>query len=107
MLHKRKTAIIALTVMAMTQLTGTALARPDTRSMSCDGAKAFVRNHGGVVMSTGQHTYERIVSGVGFCGAGEETALKVAPTSDNPKCWVGYYCRDRLIEPIIRFQQFR
>jgi hypothetical protein len=80
-----------------------AAARPDTRTMSCEGAKAFVRSQGAVIMSTGRHTYDRIVASIGFCERGEEAVLKVAPTLDNPRCWVGSYCRDRLIEPLWRF----
>ncbi len=84
-----------------------AAARPDTRAMTCEGAKAFIRGNGAVVMSTGQYTYDRIVAGIGYCDRGEEAVLKVAPTRDNPRCRVGYYCRDRLIEPLFRFPAFR
>ena len=80
-----------------------AAARPDTRAMRCEAAAGFVRSHGAVVMSTGVHTYDRIVSGLGHCGAGEETALKVAPTLDNARCRIGYICRDRINDPILRF----
>jgi len=71
-------------------------ARPDTRAMTCEQARAFVRQQGAVVMTTGQYTYLRIVSGYGYCDRGEETWLQVAPTLDNPKCRVGYICRDRI-----------
>jgi hypothetical protein len=73
-----------------------AAARPDTRIMTCEQARAFVREKGAVIMSTGQYTYERFVSGYGYCDRGEETWLQVAPTKDNPKCRVGYICRDRI-----------
>jgi len=56
-------------------------------------------------MSTGQHTYSRIVSNRGFCEPDEITWLKVAPTKDNPKCRVGYYCRTRIDDgPIWRMR---
>ncbi len=97
----------AMAVLMFTCAALPAAARPDTRGMTCEGAKTFIRKNGAVVMSTGQYTYDRIVAGIGFCGAGEEAVLKVAPTKDNPRCWVGYYCRDRLIEPLFRFPAFR
>jgi hypothetical protein len=75
---------------------GQASARPDTRAMTCEAARAFIRSNGAVVMSTGQYTYDRIVAGYGWCGPGEETELKVVPTLDNPKCRIGYICRDRI-----------
>ena len=77
-------------------------ARPDTRAMTCTQAQRFVQERGAVVMTTGRHTYERIVTGVGFCQSDEETWIKVAPTRDDPSCRVGYYCRTRIIEPFPR-----
>jgi hypothetical protein len=70
-----------------------AFARPDTRRMSCGQAQAYVRQAGAVIMSTGQYTYERFVSGMGYCGPLEETRLLTAPTLDNPRCRVGYICQ--------------
>lgn len=94
---------IAFTMLALSaaaamsaSLTQTAHARPDTRTMTCEQARNFVRQKGAVVMSTGQFTYDRIVSNQGFCGWDEITWLKVAPTKDDPKCRVGYYCRPRI-----------
>ncbi len=80
-------------------------ARPDTRAMTCEQAQNFVRQKGAVVMTTGQYTYERIVSNQGYCDVDEITWLKVAPTKDNPKCRVGYYCRTRIDDgPIWRMR---
>ncbi len=81
--------------------------RPDTRMMTCQAARALIQQQGAVVMTTGRFTFDRIVSGRGFCDRGEETVLKVVPTSDNPRCRIGYTCRDRLIEPILRFPRLR
>jgi hypothetical protein len=89
-------SLLATSVITMPSLTGEALARPDTRKMTCEGAQQFVRQNGAVVMTTGQHTYERIVSNQGYCDFDEMTWLMIAPTSDNPRCRVGYYCRPRL-----------
>lgn len=79
-----------------------AAARPDTRAMTCEQARAFVRSKGAVVMTTGPHTYDRIVSSAGFCDSDEETWVKVAPTRDDPNCRVGSYCRTRVIDPLWR-----
>jgi hypothetical protein len=84
----------AIAIPAM--MPGEAMARPDTRTMTCQQAQDFVRRSGAVVMTTGQHTYERLVSNQGYCDFDEMTWLKVAPTKDNPKCRVGYYCRPRM-----------
>jgi hypothetical protein len=75
---------------------GTAMARPDTRKMTCQQAQEFVRRSGAVVMSTGRYTYERIVTNQSYCEYDEITWLMVAPTKDVPNCRVGYYCRTRI-----------
>ncbi len=92
------TPLVLAAVLAAAAGPASAAGRPDTRAMTCQGAQAFVRQHGAVVMTTGRYTYDRIVSGQGYCGGDEETALKIAPTRDNPKCRVGYYCRARIID---------
>jgi hypothetical protein len=73
-----------------------AQARPDTRTMTCQQAQEFVRRNGAVVMTTGPHTFERIVSNRSFCDFDETTWLMVAPTRDVPNCRVGSYCRTRI-----------
>jgi hypothetical protein len=98
-------AFSALAIVAGLAFSNAAHARPDTRAMSCEQAKSFVRQKGAVVMSTGQYTYERIVSNQSFCGWDEITWLKVAPTKDDPKCRVGYYCRPRINDGD-RFRRF-
>jgi hypothetical protein len=70
-----------------------AMARPDTRTMTCQYAQGFVRQNKAVIMSTGPYTYERFVANsVGYCGPQEQTRLLTAPTLDNPRCRVGYIC---------------
>jgi hypothetical protein len=88
--------VLATAILAVPLFAGEAMARPDTRKMTCEGAQQFIRQNGAVVMTTGQYTYERIVTNRGFCDFDEMTWLKIAPTLDNPKCRVGYYCRPRL-----------
>ena len=66
--------------------------RLSTTDMTCAGAAAFVASHGAVVIGTGGDTYERVVTGQGFCNRGEDTKPLFAPTRDNRTCFVGYYC---------------
>ncbi len=77
----------------------TAQKRLSTTDMTCAGAAGFVASHGAVVIGTGGDTYERVVTGQGFCNKGEDTKPLFAPTRDNRACFVGYYCfefpRDR------------
>ena len=82
----------ALALLAWAAIATPASARPDTRTMTCDYAQAFVKSSGSVVMSTGQYTYERFVYGRGLCGPREHTRLLTAPTLDNPRCRVGNIC---------------
>jgi hypothetical protein len=74
----------------------TAMARPDTRAMSCAQAAALVRAQGAVVMSTGEFTYDRYVAGGAHCMALQITVRATAPTADNPKCRVGFTCRQQV-----------
>ena len=76
-------------------------ARPDTRSMTCAQAQDFVRRHGAVVMTTGRHTYQRIVSQHRYCDPWQQLFPERAPTRDAPQCVVGYRCDEPL------FRHFR
>jgi hypothetical protein len=69
-------------------------ARPDTRSMTCPQAKAFVKQNQAIVMTTGPNTYERIVIGQGLCSSTQITRQLVAPTVGERKCKVGYTCEE-------------
>ncbi len=71
---------------------GTVLARPSTLELTCQGARHLVAAHGALVMTTGPGTYERIMANYGQCLAGETSRTFVAPTLDDPRCLVGYYC---------------
>jgi hypothetical protein len=70
-------------------------ARPATFAMTCAQATATVSAQGAIVMSTGQHTFDRFVSHAGYCALGEYADLAWAPTLDSPRCTVGYVCRYR------------
>ncbi|MEZ5872718.1 MAG: hypothetical protein R3D32_12940 [Nitratireductor sp.] len=67
-------------------------ARPDTRNYHCAEVQAAIKQARAILMTTGPHTYDRIVAGQGQCGPTQRAFRKYAPTLDNPKCWVGYYC---------------
>ena len=76
--------------------------RPDTRSMTCQGVWTFVQSRGAVVMTTGRHTYDRIVSSRRYCFADEVLQRHYAQTANSPRCFVGYVCR----QPIRPFDFF-
>ncbi|MCB5173590.1 hypothetical protein [Microvirga lenta] len=67
--------------------------RPNTTAMSCAQAAGLVRSQGAIVLNTGPYTYDRFVSGGGFCAVTEGYETAWAPTADNPQCFVGYRCR--------------
>lgn len=72
-------------------------ARPDTRAMTCAQGRGAIAQYGSLVMTTGAHTYARIVHNRGFCGPGQDTVLKVVPSADDPYCRIGYTCSDSII----------
>lgn len=72
--------------------------RPDTTAMTCAEASALVARAGAVVMSTGPFTYARFVRYGGFCPLPETTRPSWETTRDDPKCFVGYVCRDKFNE---------
>jgi L-fucose isomerase-like protein len=72
-------------------------ARQSTLNMTCAEATALVQSEGGIVLSTGEFTYERYVSDQRSCLIGEGVRRTSAPTSDNARCQLGNVC-----VPIIR-----
>jgi hypothetical protein len=64
-----------------------------TQGMSCHQAAALVRSRGAVVLHTGPMTYDRFVSGAGFCLRGETTEPVWVRTADTAQCFIGYRCR--------------
>ena len=72
--------------------------RPYTPSMSCRAATALVAARGAIVLGTGPNTYERVVVHGGFCSIEQTTAPAWETTSDNPQCFVGYRCKDKMSE---------
>jgi hypothetical protein len=86
-------ARLALSIV-LSLLAGASFAqRPSTLAMSCGQARALVASQGAVVMSTGQHTYDRYVATPGFCMLGEYAYYGYAPTQDRRSCRVGFVCK--------------
>jgi hypothetical protein len=85
---------LCLTIAAL--LADPASARPNTLSMSCADAAALVRAQGGIVLSTGEFTYDRYVASGAFCTPQEVTRRAWAPTADDPQCFIGFQCRSRI-----------
>ena len=83
-----------LVLVALLATTSIAEARPNTTAMSCGEAAATVARAGAIVLTTGDHTYERFVAASTFCLRGETTEPGIAPTRDSERCQVGYTCRE-------------
>jgi len=87
---------IALTLLVLFGFTGLAEARPDLRKMTCNQARNLVQREGGVVFTTGQHTYSLFVTNLSYCDPGQALFTQYGPTRDNPKCPVAFECREPL-----------
>jgi hypothetical protein len=72
--------------------------RPYAPALSCQQAASLVAAQGAVVLGTGPYTYERIVVHRGFCPIEETTAPAWVPTTNDPRCFVGYRCKDKFNE---------
>lgn len=72
-------------------------ARPDVRAYTCEQGKALIAQSGAVVVTTGANTYDRIVHNRGFCAQGQEAIQELVQTQDDPRCRIGYTCRDKVI----------
>src|SRR5687767_2774111 len=83
-------------VVALVASSPATAARQATFTMSCAQAAATVASAGAIVLSTGQHTYDRFVAHTGFCMHGEVAKPVVAPTIDSPYCSIGYRCEQRI-----------
>jgi len=79
----------------------TADARPDSRRMSCYQVQDLVARRGAVVINTGRHTFERLVSSARYCQPGQIIENYWVPTRDRRSCLAGYICKE--YEPRFRF----
>jgi hypothetical protein len=72
-----------------------AQSRPSTLRMTCTQAQGLVASRGSIVLSTGPYTFNRFVTGPGFCFRGEVTEPVWVRTADSPECFIGYKCKPR------------
>lgn len=72
-----------------------AQSRPDLRTMPCNDAVNLVQSKGKVTFTTGDHTYEQIVSTRRYCQPGQVVKTAKLPSKDDKRCWVGYTCGER------------
>lgn len=62
--------------------------RPNSTAMTCGQVQSMINQRGAVVLSTGQHTFDRYVSNRNFCQHGEVLRRDYVPTRDNNRCYV-------------------
>jgi hypothetical protein len=77
-----------------------ALARPDTRQMTCSQTQRLIVNSGAIVLTTGAHTYDRYVAAERYCSYPEVPTQTWVRTRDHPQCPV-FNCQ--YYEPPILF----
>jgi hypothetical protein len=81
--------------------TGSAMARPDTRTMTCAQVQNLIERSGAIVLTTGRHTYDRYVTGFRYCERPYVPTATSVPTRDTRHCPV-YNCQrydPPLLEP--------
>lgn len=59
---------------------------------TCGGILQVVRTQGFILIPTGGGNAQRYVRDERYCAEGLETKPAWLPTSDNPRCFVGYTC---------------
>jgi hypothetical protein len=84
------TGLLAMAICGVT--IPAAQARPNTLDMSCQQARNVVHSNGGIVLSTGRHTYDRYVVNHAFCPLGDYAKQAYVPTRDKRSCSIGYTC---------------
>lgn len=89
-----------IVAVAMAAAVTAAHARPDTRAMTCEQTQRLIERNGAVVLTTGQHTYDRYVGGRGFCERPYAPMQTTVRTRDTANCPV-YNCQR--YEPIFDF----
>jgi hypothetical protein len=88
---------IAVAALFMVSLGATSAlaARQDLSQLTCGQGRSLVATSGALVASTGPNTYDRIVHNRGFCSPGQDLVQQFLKSLDEPRCAVGYTCRDR------------
>ncbi|MEO4000057.1 hypothetical protein [Mesorhizobium sp. CAU 1732] len=83
--------------MAVSLSATAAMARPDTRTMSCDEVRSLIIQNGAIVLTTGQHTFDRFVAARPFCDYPNIPTRMSVPTTDTNSCIV-YNCQRSLYD---------
>lgn len=86
-----KSVAAAAILAALSAVPVLAQGRPDARTMSCGEVQALLDASGAVVLTTGQHVYDRYVSGRRFCTHPDMAAPARIATRDVASCPV-YRC---------------
>jgi hypothetical protein len=82
----------------MAAFTNASAQRPDTRQMYCAQVATLVQQQQSIVLTTGTHTYDRFVAYRNYCRGSQVAERAYAPTLDYPRCFIGYYCKERLFD---------
>ncbi len=85
---------LAIWILLLT-IADAAYARPDARTMTCAQVKALVFQSGSVVLTTGEHTFDRYIAGQGRCETSSVKRRAWIATQDTNKCQVGFICVKR------------
>ena len=91
--------MLRLAVTSLALLIGTeawSQGRPNSMTITCSQAAGLVASQGAVVLGAGVYTDDRYVSGPSFCVQGAATEPAWIPTFDNPQCFGGYQCRQKI-----------
>lgn len=83
--YARSTLRLAATVVLVV-VAGTAFARPDTRGMTCQQTQRLILRSGAIVLTTGQHTYDRYVADQRFCSTPYVPTWTSVRTKDTAQC---------------------
>lgn len=95
MKNSRLSIICGLALAAVVAASGAATARPDVRNMTCQQARDLVVQSHSIVLTTGQHTYDKFVSGQRYCEHPLTAVPAYVTTKDVRQCMIGYTCEDR------------
>ena len=70
--------------------------RPFTPSLSCAAVRDIVARRGNVVLATSPNAYELVHRDSGACRQEVTAVPAFEPTLDDPNCFAGYRCRQRM-----------
>jgi hypothetical protein len=83
---------LGLTALLTFSVAGAALARPDTRTMTCAQTQNLIVRSGAIVLTTGRHTYDRYVAASRLCAWPNVSTATYVRTRDTNRCVV-YNCQ--------------